>query len=73
MNPPIDHSRSPCPTLQGAIDKLLSLHDGDAGGLAVVACGASAIPELRRHLYQREPSGLYEPRCHVVELLVRLG
>lgn len=50
-----------------------ALHDGAQGVLDVVACGPSAIPELRRHLYEREPSGLYEPRCHVVEALAALG
>jgi hypothetical protein len=55
------------------IGRLLSLHDGDRGVLEVVARGPSAIPALRQCLFEREPSGLYEPRRRVVEALAALG
>jgi hypothetical protein len=55
-----------------AVDHLISLQDGDRGVLEVVACGTEAIPQLRRLLFAREPSGLYQPRCRVVEALAAL-
>jgi HEAT repeat protein len=48
------------------IDKLKSLHDGYRGVIEVVTCGNKAIPALRVLLLQREPSGLYQPRCLAV-------
>jgi hypothetical protein len=59
--------------LQRALDRLLSLHDGDRGVLDVAAYGQRALPALRRLLFRREPSGLYQPRCRVVEVLAALG
>jgi hypothetical protein len=59
--------------LERAISKLLSLHDGDVGVLEVVACGLRALPVLRKLLFAREPSGLYQPRCHVIDAVAYLG
>jgi hypothetical protein len=39
----------------------------------VAAHGPRAIPKLRTLLFARERSGLYQPRCHVVEALTALG
>jgi HEAT repeat protein len=55
-----------------AIEKLRSLHDGDLGVAEVVACGKAAIPALRALLFEREPSGLFQTRCRVVEVLSTL-
>jgi HEAT repeat protein len=73
MEHQVDHLRAANYVLQSRINRLLSLHDGDAGVLDVVAYGPSAIPELRRILCKRERSGLYEPRRRVVETLAALG
>lgn len=59
--------------LARALERLMSLAQGDRGLIEVVACGARAIPSLRAMLFRREPSGLYQPRCRVVEALARLG
>jgi hypothetical protein len=55
-----------------AIDKLKSLHDGYRGVIEVVTCGNKAISALRVLLFQREPSGLYQPRCLAVKALAAL-
>jgi hypothetical protein len=59
--------------LERALERIMSLQDGDQGVLDVVACGQEAIPRLRHLLFRREPSGLYQPRCRVVEALAALG
>ena len=56
-----------------AVDHLVSLQDGDRGVLETIACGAEAIPLLRHLLFEREPSGLYQPRCRAVAALAALG
>ncbi len=59
--------------LERAVDRLISLSEGDRGVLDVLACGREAVPRLRALLFQREPSGLFQPRCRVVEALELLG
>jgi len=59
--------------LDRAVDRLMSLSEGDRGVLDVVACGRQAVPRLRTLLFQREPSGLFQPRCRVVDALALLG
>lgn len=59
--------------VEQAIAKLESSHGGDIGVVQVIACGAQAIPALRRILLKRERSGLYEARCRAVEALGALG
>jgi hypothetical protein len=56
-----------------ALSRLMSLHEGDQGVVDAVACGPEILPALRRLLFSREPSGLYQPRCHVVEAIALLG
>jgi hypothetical protein len=58
--------------VEHAIAELKSFRDGDLGVLHVIACGDEAIPALRTVLFQREPSGLYQPRCRAVEALAAL-
>jgi hypothetical protein len=58
--------------LEPALGHLMSLSDGDRGVLEIVHIGQRAVPELRRRLFQREPSGLFQPRCHVVDALSAL-
>jgi hypothetical protein len=58
--------------VQLAIDKLRSLHDGDLGVLAVVACGNRAVPALRALLFEREKSGLYQTRDRAIDALAAL-
>ncbi len=60
-------------SLDDALNRLVSLQDGDRGVLDAVACGRDAIAPLRTLLFRREPSGLFQPRCHVVEALAALG
>jgi hypothetical protein len=58
--------------LEAAISHLTSLTDGDRGVLEVVRIGKPAVPRLRTLLFQRDPSGLFQPRCRVVEALAAL-
>ncbi|HTV31963.1 MAG TPA: hypothetical protein VME69_02515 [Methylocella sp.] len=58
--------------LAQAIEKLKSLHYGDQGLLETVTHGWRAVPPLRALLYKREPSGIFQPRCRVVQALVIL-
>lgn len=64
----IDQRQKLVPT----IAKLTSVCDGDLAITEVIACGEAAVPELRRLLFEREPSGLFEARCRVVEALAGL-
>ena len=57
------------PKLTEAINRMMSLHDGDRGLLEVVACGKAVIDPLRFLLFKREPSGIYEPRRRVASAL----
>jgi len=59
--------------LDRAVDRLMSLSEGDRGVLDVVAYGGQAVPRLRALLFQREPSGLFQSRCRIVEALALLG
>ncbi len=56
-----------------AMEKLKSLRDGDRGVIELAGCGERALPALRAFLFQREPSGLYQPRCRAVDALAALG
>ncbi len=59
--------------VERAIARLVSLRDdAPLGVVAAVACGADAIPALRRILFTRESSGLYEARRRAVEALAQL-
>lgn len=60
------------PDVARAVAKLASLHDGELGLVAAVACGPAAIPALRAVLFSREPSGIFEPRRRAVEALAAL-
>lgn len=62
----------PARHVEQAVDRLKSLHDGDAGVFDVIACGPRAIPALRALLFEREPSGLFQGRCRAVEALAKL-
>jgi HEAT repeat protein len=54
------------------IARLKALRDADRAVLELIGLGRIAVPELRRFLFQREPSGLYEPRCNAVFALASL-
>ncbi len=59
--------------VQMALARLKSLGEGDLGVLDIVACGGRAVAPLRAFLFEREPSGLFQPRCRAVDALRRLG
>lgn len=62
----------PMNELERATSHLTSLTDGDRGVLEIVRIGQRAVPRLRTLLFQREPSGLFQPRCRVVDALATL-
>jgi hypothetical protein len=66
-------ARQPPSKVELAIAQLTSLHDGDLGVIAAIACGPSAISPLKAVLFSREPSGFYETRRRAVEALEGLG
>jgi hypothetical protein len=54
------------------IERLRALYHADLVVLDLVALGPVAIPALRRFVFRREPSGIYEPRCQAVSALAAL-
>jgi hypothetical protein len=56
----------------GAVARLLSLHDGDVGVMALMLAGPAVIPAVRAFLFERERSGIYQPRCWAVDVLAAL-
>jgi HEAT repeat protein len=54
------------------IARLQTLLNADRAILELTALGPTAVPPLRRFLFRREPSGLYEPRVHAVAALAAL-
>jgi hypothetical protein len=55
-----------------AIERLKSLHGGDEAFAGLLVFGAEAVPELRTLLFERESSGLYQPRRLAAEALAAL-
>lgn len=49
--------------IEAAVGRLRNLHDGEAAMLAVVALGPAAREPLGALLREREPSGIFQPRC----------
>jgi len=66
------HSDIGDPRVQRALDRLVSLREGDIAVVEAIRCGQAAVPQLRRLLFQREPSGLFETRCRVIQVLAAL-
>lgn len=59
-------------TAETLIERLKALRDADRAVIDLVALGAPAVTSLRRLLFQREPSGIYAPRCNAVAALAAL-
>ena len=59
--------------IQGLVDSLSSLHDGELGVDMLVACGERAVGPLRRFLFVGKPSGIFVPRQRAVRALAELG
>lgn len=55
------------------VDRLRRLHDGDAALMSVVAGGQAVVGPLRDLLSEREPSGIYQPRCWAARALGMIG
>ena len=59
--------------IHDAIAKLRALRESDLAVLDLVACGQAAVEPLREFLFDRDPSGIFQPRCQAVDALVALG
>lgn len=59
--------------IQGLVDSLNSLHEGELGIDMLVACGERAVEPLRRFLFEGKPSGIFVPRQRAVRALAELG
>lgn len=59
--------------LHKAVAKLAMLEGGEAGLIDVLAFGPAARAPLRSLLFEREPSGIYQPRCRAAKALGLLG
>ena len=55
------------------VDQLKSLHQSERAALELIAAGSDALPALRRVVFEREPSGLFQARCLAVRALSALG
>jgi hypothetical protein len=63
----------PAAKIERALTQMRSLREGEAGVLKAVQCGGAAIPGLRALLFERDRSGIYQPRCLAVRALFILG
>lgn len=63
---------SPEEAAEALIRQLQGLRCADRAVLDLIALGPAAIPALRRLLFRREPSGIYQPRCDAVFALAGL-
>ena len=52
--------------------RLRSLHNGDGAVIEAIGIGAPAIPVLRALLFERDPSGIFEPRMRAAQALAAL-
>lgn len=59
--------------VQGLVDRLNSLKEGELAVADLVACGERAVEPLRRFLLYGKASGIFQPRQHAVEALAELG
>ena len=58
--------------IQGLVESLNSLHEGELGVAMLVACGERAIQPLRRFLLHGKPTGIFVPRQRAVRALAEL-
>jgi len=58
--------------IERAIGKLKSFSEAGDGIVEAVACGSAAIPALRALLFERDPSGFFQVRHRVVDVLAAL-
>jgi hypothetical protein len=65
--------RSQTDRIERLVTRLESLHGGVDATFALIECGWSAVPALRRVLYERDPSGIFEARCRAVKALAGIG
>jgi hypothetical protein len=69
----IDLQRSAASTAAARIDRFIewlkSLHGEEPASFALIECGPAAAPALREVLYQRDPSGIFGPRCRAAKAL----
>ncbi len=59
--------------IQGLVENLNSLHEGEFGVAMLVACGERAVQPLRTFLLYGKPSGVFVPRQRAVCALAELG
>jgi HEAT repeat protein len=59
--------------IDGLVDSLNSLHEGELGVDMLVACGERAVEPLRRFLLHGKPGGIFVPRQRAVRALAELG
>ena len=65
------HDNTP-PDLFTALERLTSLHDGDAGASEIIRFGQDAVPLLHSVLLTRDTSGFFETRRRAVAALETL-
>lgn len=59
--------------IEGLVQSLHSLHEGELGIDMLVACGEPAIEPLRHFLLAGNPSSIFAPRQRAVRALAQLG
>jgi len=59
--------------IETLIKWLKSLHGGEHATFALIDCGRAAAPALWRVLHDRDPSGIFEPRCRAARALAAIG
>lgn len=69
MDDAVHSARTKPEAVRAAVDGLRSLHDGDEALLDVIAFGFLARMPLAALLSEREPSGIFQPRCRAARAL----
>jgi hypothetical protein len=70
---PLDSETAAAEDIGRALAKMRSLHDGDAGVIEAVSIGRRAVPALTALMFERDRSGIYQPRCWAAHALSILG
>jgi HEAT repeat protein len=69
----VEFTGLPDEEIRKLVDSLSSLHEGELGVSALIACGPRAVPPLREFLLHGRPAGIFEPRCRAVRALAEIG
>jgi hypothetical protein len=59
--------------IEQLVQRMKSLHGGDSAMFPLIDYGGAAVPALRQVLYERDASGIFEPRVRAAKALAAIG